>query len=136
MLESAELFIRRVHPPNDGCGLPTGPLPSSPFELTAVEPATGQVLGSFRGHIARRSAWKSRRSDPLLTARETLDESLLFTVHRRGVLLPYGEVRDAEGKRVGTVRGYSLWDRTGKRLASRALGSAADRRILSPTGEL
>jgi len=72
-----------------------------------VDPATGQRLGSARAPGGSGPWWR-RLTRPALEVYETEDESLLFTVHRGWPLAQRWEVRDSEGRRLGTFRRSDL----------------------------
>jgi hypothetical protein len=72
-----------------------------------VDPATGQPLGCARVP-AGTGPWWRRLTRAVLEVYETEDESLLFTVHRAWPLALRWEVRDSEGRRLGTFRRSDL----------------------------
>jgi hypothetical protein len=98
-----------------------------------AEPATGRPLGFARQQPA--APWLRWLTTSVLEVREAGDEPLLSTVHRFWNLGHLWEVRDADGRRVATVRRGRIEDRLGRTLAVReraADGSAVWRR--SPAG--
>jgi len=115
MLESPSLLVRP---------------PDAAAARAIVEPQGGAPLGVARRRGGWWGCWLGR---PVLEVREHEDEPLLFTV-RRLWLWPGGrEVRDADGRPLGTVRAGRVWDRFGRPLACRA-GEAfggADGRVLA-----
>lgn len=100
MLERARLMVRDA--------LADG---SQPIE----DPATGVALGSARptaGPALWLLAW------PVLEVREAEDAPLVFTVRRTWSLLSRYEVRDAEGRPVGSLAGRFVMERTGRQFAT------------------
>jgi hypothetical protein len=83
--------------------------------LLAAE--TGLACGSARW---RAGGWWWAR--PVLAVHEQEDEPLLFTVRRCWLPGTRHEVRDAEGRRVGYLRGEWVCDPLGRRLAVRRPG--------------
>jgi hypothetical protein len=81
----------------------------------AILAPDGAPLGSARWRPRKGPWWRLRPA--VLAVHEHEDEPLLFTVRRRWPLLPWREVRDAEGRRVGYLFGARISDRLGRRLA-------------------
>jgi hypothetical protein len=79
--------------------------------------AAGSLLGSARP-VAARPGWLPSR--PVLEVREADDAPLVFTVRRVWSLVIRYEVRDAEGRPVGSVAGPVLFTRDGRRVATLA----------------
>jgi hypothetical protein len=79
-----------------------------------LDPATRCFLGLVRRKI-HSPAWYAYVARPTLEVLETEDESLLFTLSRTW---GGGLVSDADGHRVGTLRGNLIRDRHGNRLAN------------------
>jgi hypothetical protein len=102
MLEHAELLLR----PGDG---------SAGRAIVAAD--TGAPLGFARWRTPGGPWWRLRPA--VLAVHEHEDEPLLFTVRRGWPLLPWREVRDAEGRRVGYLLGRRVSNRLGRRLAQR-----------------
>jgi hypothetical protein len=95
-----------------------------------VDGATGLALGSARPTGAG-PRWLPGR--PVLEVREAGDAPLLFTVRRGWSLAPRHEVRDAEGRLVGTLAGPRVSGR-GRPVAVRGADGAyraADGRVLA-----
>jgi hypothetical protein len=105
MLEQGALVLR---PPDDR-------------GLRAIVSDTGQPLGYAWWRPPRRPWW--RLAPPVLAVHEQEDEPLLFTVRRRWPLLPGCELRDAEGRPVGYLRGPRISDRLGRCVARREKGA-------------
>jgi hypothetical protein len=131
MLEFPALLLRPGPAPADGHA--RGPTRT----WTILDPATGEFLGTARWQSDPARAWWRWAARPQLTVCETIDESLVFTAHRRGTIFcPYWEVRDSEGHRVGRFTGPAIWDRSGQRLSLR-FAATPDRqgtRFLDPAG--
>jgi len=72
-----------------------------------VDPATGRPLGLVRVTAASGPWWR-RLTRPALEVYETEDEALLFSVHCAWLLPFRWEVRDAEDRRLGTLRSSEL----------------------------
>lgn len=96
MLEACQLLIRD--------GAKTRPI---------VDAASAAPLGFARW--ARPRSWWQR--GPLLEVREQQDSPLLFTVQRSWFPERSFQVRDAEGRVVGSVIGLYVKDRRGQRVA-------------------
>src|SRR4051812_33817033 len=99
MLERARLLVRDT--------LADG---SQPIE----DPATGVPLGSARPS-AGPALWPLARQ--VWEVREAEDAPLVFTVRRAWSLLSRYEVRDAEGRPVGSLAGCFVSERRGRPLA-------------------
>jgi hypothetical protein len=121
MLESPSLLVR----PPDAAAV-----------RAVVEPATGAPLGSARRRRGR-GFWGRWFGRPVLEVREHEDEPLLFTVRRCWGWPGGREVRDADGRFVGTLRGWCIWDRFGRPLAGRAApGGPGYEELGSPEGRV
>jgi hypothetical protein len=77
--------------------------------------ATGSLLGAARP-VAARPVWLPAR--PVLEVREAEDAPLVFTVRRVWSLVTRYEVRDAEGRPVGSVAGPVITSRDGRPVAT------------------
>ena len=99
MLERARLLVRDA----DGEG-----------SRAIEDAATGSLLGSARP-VAVQSRWLPAR--PVLEVREAEDAPLVFTVRRVWSLVTRYEVRDAEGRPVGTLAGSVMAGRDGRCVA-------------------
>ncbi len=91
--------------------------PSDEAGLRSISGAAGQPLG-YAWWRPRRGPWWRLRPQ-VLAVHEHEDEPLLFTVRRWWPLLPWRELRDAEGRPVGYLRGASISDRIGRCVACR-----------------
>jgi hypothetical protein len=108
--------------------------PSDTLMTRAVVSAAGAPLGWARwrapGPWWRR--WLTRR---VLEVHEHEDDPLLFTVRRCRTILPWHEVRDADGRRVGFLLGGRVGDRAGQRVAVRQrLGDGETQVFRTPDG--
>ena len=112
MLEEGILLLR-----------PCSTFPAAPAGLASLTPSqvihacSGAVLGVAGWRKPQSWTWLSWLLPPVLAVHENDDAPLLFTVHRRWRWLSSWEVRDADGRVVGTVCGPLLRDRLGRRLA-------------------
>jgi hypothetical protein len=105
MLEQRVLIVR----PPDG------------FGLRPIVGETGLALGYAWWRPPRAPWWRLRPK--VLAVHEQEDEPLLFTVRRCWPFLSSREVRDAEGRRIGYLRGGRIRDRIGRHLARVELGA-------------
>ena len=81
---------------------------------------TGAAVGEARWRRARRPWWR-RLGRAVLAVHERQgpgDEPLVFTVRRCWGLLPWREVRDAEGVTVGFLLGPRVYNRFGRQVAA------------------
>jgi hypothetical protein len=109
MLEQEALLLR-----------PWSAAPDAPAaSRTIVDPASGSPLGSARWQMSATHFWLRWLSSPVLEIREADDEPLLCTVQRLWSLRGAWEVRDADGRFVGRIRGAQLHDRLDRPLAVR-----------------
>src|SRR5437764_1734706 len=130
MLEQTSVLLRDGGPAGARHDHRAGPSALWTGRRAIVDPATGRFLGEAWWQPGSGRGWGRWFTRPVLTVCESVDESLVFTVHRTGILSPYWEVRDSEGSRVGTFHGYFLWDRNGRRLTGGAAREGeAGRRI-------
>ncbi len=82
---------------------------------------SGAAVGEARWRRARRPWWR-RLGRAVLAVHERQgpgDEPLVFTVRRCWSLLPWREVRDAEGVTVGYLLGPRVCNRFGREVATR-----------------
>jgi hypothetical protein len=117
MLEQAALLLR----------------PCAPSGRCVITAGDGAVVG-FAGwrHPGRR--WWRRLLPAVLEVREQEDEPLLCTLSRCLTLLPWYEVRDAEGHRVGRLLGSLIEDCHERRCAVRRDDPAGTSRFEGPDG--
>ncbi|HYT91053.1 MAG TPA: hypothetical protein VEL76_20240 [Gemmataceae bacterium] len=113
-------------PPGREAGAPTGP------RRTVLDPG-GPALG-FVARVPSGPRWLRWLTSPHLEVYETEDASLLCTVSgaawgRRG-----RDVRDSEGRLVGTVRQLLLFDASGRLLAQGRPATDGATRFVSPAG--
>jgi hypothetical protein len=87
---------------------------------------TGRPLG-FARRPAPSGPWWRRLAPPVLAVHEEEDEPLVFTVHRTWGLRPRREVRDADGRTVGSLRGSSVWDVAGRPVAELTAAGSGER---------
>lgn len=78
----------------------------------------GAVLGCARWETGADQGWRRWLNRLQLAFYETEDQSLLCTLNRRWLPSLGWVVRDADGQRVGAVRGAVIWDRFGNWLAT------------------
>jgi hypothetical protein len=103
-----------------GDGLLEQPALRLPRGAGAVAGADGAAVGDVRWRRARRPWWR-RLGRPVLAVHERQgpgDEPLVFTVRRCWGLLPWREVRDADGVTVGFLLGPRVCNRFGRRVAA------------------
>jgi hypothetical protein len=91
--------------------------------LPACDSATRAIVSADSGAPQGFAQWRPRKGawwrlrPAVLAVHEDEDAPLLFTVRRWLALLPWREVRDAEGRRIGFLFGKWLSNRLGRRLA-------------------
>jgi hypothetical protein len=86
---------------------------SQGLALAITDPTSGQPLGVARWRTPRRHLF----ARPVLEVHEADDEPLVSTVHRHWLFRRTWHVRDADGERVGSIRGTCLRGRFGQLLA-------------------
>ena len=98
-----------------------------------VDGDSGAPLGFARWEAEEESPWWRFFGRGVLAVHEHEDEPLLFTIRRAWSLLPRREVRDAEGKTVGSLLGRLVHDHFGRTVAARQGGHfrGPDRRTLA-----
>lgn len=82
-----------------------------------VDATSGTPLGSARRLPAARRPWWAQLGRAVLAVHEHEDDPLVFTVRRCWSLLPWHEVRDAEGRPVGYLLHGRVENCYGRRLA-------------------
>lgn len=101
-----------------------------------LEPETQAFLGLVRRQAWRSPFWFGYLDRPGVAVYETEDESLLFSLERAWGLGAVWLVRDADGHRVGSLRGNLARDENGRRLAVlEPTGAAQVQRWLGTDGE-
>jgi hypothetical protein len=85
--------------------------------LRPIVAETGLPLGYAWWRPRRAPWWRLRPA--VLAVHEQEDEPLLFTIRRWWPFLPWRELRDAEGRRVGYLRAGRIADRIGRLMARR-----------------
>jgi hypothetical protein len=108
-------------------------MPANSRVRDIVDGPGGVPLGSARRRASTDLPWWRRPLWPILEVRESDDEPLLFTVRRCWSLLPRRELCDADGRRVGYLRGDALDDAWGRRVAVRSWD--AERQISTFRGD-
>jgi hypothetical protein len=95
---------------------------------------SGRPLGCARWRPPPAAPWWRRLAPPVLAVHEEEDEPLVFTVHRGWGLWPRHEVRDADGRPVGSLRGGCLRDAGGRPVAELAAGEGKGERVFRGRG--
>lgn len=109
MLEASQLLIQpAAGSPSRGS--------STCLAWVIRDAARGCTLGGAR-RSSDRPAWLRWLRPAAIVVYETEDESLLCTIRRRWCPAPAWEVRDAEGRCVGRLRGSAILDHQGQPLA-------------------
>ena len=105
MLECSALLIRPAGPEE-------APLLAQRAKRDAVRIREIVDLHSWRVvgvayRVNARSRWRRWGQGPVIEVHESDDEPLLFTIHRLGWFSEAAEVRDADGRAIGLVRGLT-----------------------------
>ncbi len=85
-----------------------------------LDAESGQPLGFANWRPAAEGPWWRRLAPAVVAVHEQEDEPLVFTVHRPWSLWPRREVRDADGRPVGSLRGGRVFDSGGVAVAELA----------------
>ncbi len=93
-----------------------------------LDAESGRPLGYARWRPPSSGPWWRRLVPAVVAVHEQEDEPLVFTVHRGWGLWPRREVRDADGRPVGSLRGGRVLDAGGRPVAELA--------AIDGTGEL
>jgi hypothetical protein len=96
-------------------------------DCVLADPATSRPLGYARWRFSAGRAWQGWLARPRLEVCESGDEPLLFTVRHPWSLIRRWEVRDADDRGIGVIRGPWLIDGAGQLLAVRKRGAGTDR---------
>jgi hypothetical protein len=97
--------------------------------------ASREPLGQARWRPGTTLTWLRWLIGPILEVVETEDESLLFTLRRVRGWRASWEVRDADGRLIGSVSPDEAWDPIGRRVARlQAASEGSTRRWLMPEG--
>jgi len=125
MLEHAALWL--------GPWQSAPPLPAGERAAWAiVDPGSDRLLGSARRGTAPR--WLGWLARPAAEVLEQPDDSLLLTLVQGWALGKGWTVHDADGQRIGSVRGPLVRDRAGKPLAAQEPGDPGARCWRTPDG--
>lgn len=108
MLENQKLWIGPWALRNDSTASPA---------RVIVDPGNEGFLGLARQRLQTASIWFGCLSRPQIEVCESEDESLIFTVSRTWGFGSGWLVCDADGQKIGTLRGCIVHDRSGHQLA-------------------
>lgn len=100
-----------------------------------IRATTGLLVGFASWQLPARALWRRLLFPQVLEVREIEDESLLFTMQRSWTLLPWREVREAEGHFVGRILGGVVQDMAFCRFATRQDDRGARALFVSPRGK-
>ncbi len=108
-----------------------------PREAAAMRPIldaeSGRRLGFARWPPVAGSWWR-RLAPPVLAVHEEEDEPLVFTIRRTWGLRPWREVRDADGRPVGWLRGGCVADAGGRPVAELTASAGNGGRVFRGRG--
>jgi hypothetical protein len=129
MLESQKLWLQLWWDYRKQANGQAGPPPPNGAPIWAlVEPNERELLGVVRRRQVQSAwVWFGSIAWPVVEVLESQDESLLFTLDRYVGFRASWLVRDADGHRLGTIRGQEVRDSCGQALGS--LEWSNDRRL-------